>query len=66
MTASDHNPILWTEIEFDAAVRRHNQLMRQRRLKEARSLLKRISISVIAELKRSTLKLRPHAIRVSQ
>ena len=53
------NPILWTSLHYSAATKRHAELTRQGRRKEARALLRRITAATIAELKRSTLRLRP-------
>lgn len=46
-------PELWTELEYAAARRRQRELVRQRRWKEARSLLRAMSRAVTAELARA-------------
>ena len=48
------NPELWTELEYAAARRGRDELVRQRRWKEARSLLRAMSRAVLAELERAS------------
>lgn len=47
------SPVLWTELEYAAARRRRDELVRQRRWKEARGISRQLEAAIRAELERA-------------